>query len=253
MAGMTLDKSELGENEIALLNVKILNNSESDEQNVILRIKAGEGFNLIEGEEVTSIVKNMGTIKAGKTAEVNLKIKCIFAKKLDSAIYLYYGINEELKNAAVINVKSEPLPVSVKTNIEKKQYNNNEAMTVSYTLQNNSAENIYNVAVEAIAPKDFEIITSPKTAEVIASGEKLEQEFVIMPPLEAQGDYSIQIVYGFFDSNKPHYFEKTINVTMQKTNYQLIGLLGFVVLIIAGYLFLKKEDKNNVKGTGEKK
>jgi hypothetical protein len=252
LAGLTLDKDTLAEKEIALLTAKISNNSAEEVQNVIIRLQAGDGFVFAEEGDKSTIVKNLGTIAPNGFSELRVKIKCI-STKTESAIYAYYGLNDELNNAAVIKVKTKAIPISVKTEMKKTQYNNEEAITITYSLQNHSSKNIYKIAVEAIAPKEFEVTTAPQIIEVLAPEEKFEKEFLIMPSLEAKGDYELKLAYGFFDENAPHYFEESFPLTMQRQNYQLIGLLGFIVLIIAAYLFLKKGKANEVKGTAEKK
>ena len=100
-----------------------------------------------------------------------------------------------------------------------------------------------------------DFVLEDEEEEIIKPGDEgvIEENFSITTPLATEGDYSIILAYGYIDSNTPHYFEKIFNVKYSKPNYELIGLIGLIVLIIAAYLFLKKNPKTDIKGSSEKK
>jgi uncharacterized membrane protein len=151
-------------------------------------------------------------------------------------------------------VETVELGTTEKITLEKKNINGKETVTISFLLTNLTGEVLTKASAEAIAPKDFDVVTSPVLMDAIAPNGKLEKNFQIVAPLDAQGEQKIILAYGYFDTNSPHYFEKEFLVNFQKPNYSMIVIIGLIVVIIAGYLYIKKDDsKQAVKGSAEKK
>jgi hypothetical protein len=253
LANTSADKKYLGENEIAILTVKILNDSETEIQGVQLRLQADEGIKFLEGEEKTFTYKQIEKMKPREAVELKLKIKCTVSKEQRINIYTYYGIGESTENASVSFIESKPLPIEVTTSSVSKEENGKNKTTINYKMINHYGKNIYKTGAEIITPAEFEIETEPVFMEVVGDEGTIEETFTVNAPIETEGDYQLILAYGYIDSNTPHYFEKNFTVKYSKPNYELIGLIGLVVLIIAAYLFLKKDAKNDIKGSSEKK
>jgi len=253
LVNTSTDKKYLAENEIAILTIKILNDSELELQNVQLRLQADAGIKFIDGEEKEFTYKQLEKMKGREAVEIRVKIKCVTAKETQVNVYTYYGIKEAQDNASVVFIQTKPLAVDVVTSVEKKENNEKNTTTVNYKMTNHYGNKIYKAGAEIITPAQFEIETEPIFMEVIGDEGVIEENFVVTTPLTTEGDYSLILAYGYIDSNIPHYFEKTFSVKYTKPNYELIGLIGIIVLIIAAYLFLKKDAKTDIKGSAEKK
>lgn len=254
LATMQTDKTILAENEIALLTIKIHNDSPEEAKNIILSLKGDEAIRFLEdGEENITIAKQIDQINPKETKEIQIKIKSISSKKPNSNIYLYYGTSNPPTTAAVTSIETKESPIVVSTNFEKKTVESDEIVSIEFKLTNNSEENITRVGVEMIPPRNYQLITLPIFAEVIPSGAAIEQKFEAKIPFDAKGEQKITLAYGYFDdANTPHYFEKNFTTTINKTNYQLIALIAFGVLVVALYLFFKKDSKTGIKGTEKK-
>jgi len=253
LASTSTDKKTLGENEVALLTVKLMNDSTLDAQGINLRVQADEGIIFIDGmEERPNFIKTIDTIKSGELKEITIKIKATSAAKESANIYAYYGTGIELMQAAVAKISLEPAAAEIKSSYQKESTTANDSIIVDFSLKNNSKNSLYQASAEAIAPKDFEINTPPVLEEKILPGGVMAQKFKIAEPPNASGEQTIIIAYGYFDSNVPHYFEKNITYNTQKLNYPLLALIGFAVLVVAAYLFFRKGEKSGVKGTKEK-
>ena len=253
LVNTSTDKKYLAENEIAILTIKILNDSELEVQDVQLRLQADPGIKFAEGEEKEFTYKQIEKMKAREAVELKVKIKCVTPKEQQVNVYTYFGIGEAQENASVVFVQTKPLPVEVITTVEQKEDNAKNRTTINYKMTNHYGKNIYKAGAEIITPTIFEIETEPTFMEVIGDEGIIEENFVITTPNTTEGEYQIILAYGYIDANTPHYFEKTFSVKYTKPNYELIGLIGIIVLIAAAYLFLKKDAKADIKGSLEKK
>lgn len=253
LVNTSTDKKTLGENEIAILTIKILNDSELEVKNVQMKLKADEGMKFAEGEEAQFTYKQIETMKSREAVEIKVKIKCVTPKEQQVNIYTYYGIGEDQSNASVVFVQTKPLPIEVITSVEKKEDTQNNRTVINYKLINHYGKKIFKAGAEIITPTAFEIETEPVFMDAVADEGSIEENFNITAPLSTEGEYTVILAYGYIDSNIPHYFEKTFAVKYTKPNYELIGLIGIIVLIVAAYLFLKKDAKIEVKGSLEKK
>lgn len=253
LVNTSTDKKILGENEIAILTIKILNDSELDLQNVQLRLQADAGIKFAEGEEKEFTYKQIEQMKGREAVELKVKIKCVTSKEQQVNIYTYYGIGEVQENASVVFVQTKPLPVDIITSLEQKENSEKNQTTINYKLINHYGRNIYKAGAEVLTPTIFEIETEPVFMEVVGDEGTIQENFIITTPISTEGEYQIILAYGYIDANTPHYFEKTFIAKYTKPNYQLIGLIGLIVLIVAAYLFLKKDTKTEIKGSAEKK
>ncbi|MDD2531403.1 MAG: hypothetical protein PHO61_01795 [Candidatus ainarchaeum sp.] len=249
LVNTTTDKKILGENEIAILTIKLLNDSETELTGVQLRLQADEGIKFAEGEDKEFTYKQIEKMKGREAIELKIKIKCTTSKEQRMNIYTYYGVGEEQENASVVYVESKPLPIELITSTEKKEDNGQNKIIVNYKLINHYGKSLYKVGAEILVPTPFEVITEPVFMETLADEGIIEENFNVLVPIETDGEYQVILAYGYIDSNTPHYFEKISNVKYAKTNYGLIGLIGLIVLIIAVYLFLKKDSKVDIKGS----
>jgi hypothetical protein len=253
LVNTSTDKKILGENEIAILTIKILNDSELDVQNVQLRLQADAGIRFAEGEEKEFTYKQIETMKGREAVELKVKIKCVTSKEQQVNIYTYYGIGEAAENASVVFVQTKPLPVDIVAILKQKENAEINQTIINYKLINHYGRNIYKAGAEVLTPTIFEIETEPVFREVIGDEGTIEENFIITAPIATEGEYQIILAYGYIDANTPHYFEKTFMAKYTKPNYELIGLIGLIVLIVAAYLFLKKDAKTEIKGSSEKK
>jgi len=254
LASATTDKKVLLENEIALLTIKLMNDSELELKDVALRIQGDEGIYFYEGrEEVPIYIKTISSIKPNETYHTTVKVKSTQTKKPTANIYTYYGKVSELNTATVTMIETKTSPVTILTKTKNSAINLNEQIEIDFTLTNGFDRSIYGISAEIMAPNGFEIITPQIREDVLAPKAEMYQKFKVIAPEKATGKQQVTIAYGYFDANTPHYFEKTFKFNIERPNYQLIIMIGVVVLIVAGYLFFRKEQNTSVKGTGEKK
>ncbi len=254
LASASTDKKTFGENEVGLLTVKLMNDSEIELKGVALRIQGDEGIVFYEGmQEVPLYLKTIDSLKQNEVKQIVIKFKSTLAKKATSNIYAYYGKVSELTTASVTMIETKPSPVFIETSTKRSTVNSNEQIEIDYTLTNGNNTPIYGVSAEMIAPIGFEIITPQVKEEVVSPKGEMHQKFKVIAPEKSAGEQQIIIAYGYFDANTPHYFEKTFKFNIERPNYQLIILIGVVVLIVAGYLFFRKGKGSGVVGTDGKK
>jgi hypothetical protein len=248
------DKASLSTDEVGMLTVKLFNDSGIDEKNMQLTIKADEQIRLVEEkEELTILPKQINEIKSGKGTELRIKIKSISSKKSSANIYIYYGLTPQLNSAFVTSIQTKDLPINVTTKAEKKTLDEKDYAIINFNLTSYSNDILYNLAAEVIPPEGFEVTTAqPALKEMLKQNESFGNKFEVLAPMNARGTQTIMLAYGFFDNNIPHYFEKNFSMSFEKQNNQIIIIIAVAVIIIAGYLFLKKDEKNLVQGTKEK-
>jgi len=249
------DKTSLATDEIGMLTIKLINDSEQDAKNIQLTIKADDQIKFIEEkEELATTAKAMEEIKSGKSAELKVKIKAVSAKKPSANIYIYYGTTQQPNTAFVTTIQTKDIPINTTAKAEKKTSNEKEYAIINFKLSNYTKENIYKIAAETIAPEGFELMTpQPLLKEILKENETLEGNFEILAPINPKGTQTITLAYGYFENNTPHYFEKNLTLNFEKPNNQTIIIIAIIIIITAGYLFMKKDANNEVKGTNEKK
>ncbi|MCX6803520.1 MAG: hypothetical protein NTY48_03035 [Candidatus Diapherotrites archaeon] len=254
LATASIDKKVIGENEVAALTVKLTNDSNIEVKNINLRIKSDSAIALtseLSGQQ--EITKTIESIKQGEVKVFVFKIKCVSTKSSTANVYAYYGTGTELTTAAATVVETITSPVSAVITSKNVPKDLGEEFTIDFKLTNKSAIIIKKVSAEVMAPKGYEIKTPPIFQETIQPDSSVQQKFIITSPPEAVGEQSILVAYGYFDNNTPHYFEKEFTYNIQKTNYQMLGIIGIIILIIAAYLFTRKGKESDIKGTEEKK
>ena len=254
LASTSVDKTSLSTNEIGILTIKLLNDSDTEAKNIILRVQADEQIRFIsEGEEQTILAQIIESIPAGQGKEIPVKIKSVSSKKETASIYVYYGQENPLKYANVTMIETKELPVTISSSIQKKNLNQKDTLVVSFKLVNNSTGALTKASAEVLAPAGFESIAAPLYVENVAQNASIEKSFEVIAPLETTGEQTVILAYGFFDANGPHYFENQFKANFQQPNYTLIVALGLIVLITAVYLYTKKDKGTNIKGTSWKK
>ncbi len=254
LANISTDKKALGENEVALLSLKIMNSSSATIKNTYIRLTSDESIVFVDGmEDKTMLVKTIENLKPNEMKELFFKVKMANTNNESQNIYAYYGETQETTNATVTKVDAIQYPVEVL--MESRTINNSgtDQFEVDFSLTNNQDYNLSTFSVEMIAPAKFEVKTKPILIQGLEPKKTIKEKFVAQLPLRAKGEQNVVIAYGFFDSNGPHYFEKTFKVIIQNPNYDIMWVIGVVILFLAVYLFLKKGKGNNVKGTGDKK
>ncbi|MFA5126263.1 MAG: hypothetical protein WC462_04655 [archaeon] len=254
LASTSIDKKSLATNEIGILTIKLLNDSDTEVKNIIIRVQADNQIRfIIEGQEETLLAKVIESIPAGEGKEIQIKIKSVSSQKETANIYVYYGQENPLKYANVTMVETKELPVNINSSMQKKNLNQKDTLLISFKLTNNSIGALTKASAEILAPTGFESVAAPLYAESVAQNASIEKNFEIIAPLDTTGEQTIILAYGFFDANGPHYFEKQFKTSFQQPNYTLIIALGLIVLITAIYLYIKKDKGTNIKGTSWKK
>lgn len=254
LASASVDKKTLGENEVAMLDVKLMNDSQSEIKNVNLRVQGDAGLVFYDsGGETPIFINTIDSIKPNEVKEIVIKMKAAAVNNASANIYAYYGMQSSPDTAAVTVIQTANAAASASATTKTQNVNGNDTAVIDFSLTNASKKPIYNASAETLAPQGFEILTPPVTEQKILPGGVMEQSFNIKMPIEAQGEQKILVAYGYFDdTNTPHYFEQTFPFNVQKTNYPLIGIIGVIVLIIAAYLFMRKGKSSGINGTAEK-
>ncbi len=254
LVSSSVDKQSISTDEVAMLTIRLLNDSDKNIPQFTVRVTADDGIIFVEEtEEKTVLAKTITGLNSGKGIELKAKLKAVSTKNPSANIYVYYGETADPKTANVIQIETIELPVTVKATAEKKSYEGGDKVIITFKLTNFSKENIYQINAGIIIPNGFEANEVTISAEIIKPNESLEKTFEVISPLDTRGTQTITLSYGYFDSNTPHYFEKTFQVDFQKPNYDFLVLIGFIVLAIAVYIFIKKDKKTEIKGTEEKK
>jgi hypothetical protein len=254
MISSTIDKDSLSTNEVALLTIKVLNDSDRNIRQLTIKVTTEDDIRFIEeNEEKTVLAKTIDGLNANKGVELKAKLKAISTKKGLGNIYVYYGEGTDPKTANVIQIQTKEIPISVTATAEKKSFENGDKIIVTFKLTNFSKSSIYKINAGIIPPSGFDANNLTTSAELLQTNASLSDTFELTAPIDTRGTQTITLTYGYFDSNSPHYFEKNFNIDFQKPNYDFLILIGFVVLAIAVYVFIKKDKKTDIKGSEEKK
>lgn len=259
LVNSTIDKKFLYPNEIGFVTIKILNDSNIP-INLLLRIEGADNLVFIEEkEEKMTLLRELDNLNPQEPKQITIKVKALSVKKEPSAIFVYYGteMDDSYKGLPFFSgtiTQTKENPVEVISKAEKKQTESGESIITKLTITNNSGKEIFAIAGEIIAPKDFDIKTDPYFFESLKDKNSITLESEIMVPINANGEQKIIQVYGFFDEYGPHYFEKTHSFNFVKTNRTLLAIIGIVVLAAAIYLYIQQTKKGtDIKGSGEKK
>jgi hypothetical protein len=251
----TMDKQTLSTDEVGLLTIKLFNDGDRNANKVLLTIKGDDQIRFFEdATEKTSIAKTIEVINSGQGIEARIKVKSISSKKPTANVYVYYGFDTNPVNAAVTVIQTQELPITVTTTLERKTINDSDTIVSTFKLVNNSKSALSKVSAELITPKGFDNNITPFFSDTLQTGGTVDQKFQLLVPLETVGEHNFILAYGYFDdTNTPHYFEKNYTINVQRANYNLLILVGAIVLIVGLYSFMKKDKKGAVQGTAEKK
>jgi len=245
-----VDKNELSTNEVAFLTVNIYNDTGIDIENFVFRAEVSDNLTILENDSQI-LLKEIGLIKQGMGKETKIKVKANSTKKEIGEMFAYYGNNMEFVSGTFVTTKESP--VVIKTSISKKLFDEGEKIIVDFEIHNYSKEPLYNVAIEVSAPQGFIVETAPVIIPILEDNNSLKNQFEILVPLNASGEQTILLNYGFFDNTGVHFFEETFIENFEKGNNTLLAAIGIIVLIIAVIVYMstaKKETK--IKGTKEK-
>lgn len=254
------EKTELFPYELDILVVKILNNSENILDNLHLRIEGSDNIVFVEeGQEKKVLLRELTKIEPNVTKELRLKFKATSVKKEASALFVYYGFENDYQKGILPFVSgtiviTKENKVVVTTKIDKTTTSAGDEINGEISISNKTGGIITMLASEMIVPSGFDLKTAPFFTETISDSNTVSTKFNALAPLQVDGEQTVLIVYGYFDENGPHYFEKEHKVSFVKSNRAFLALIGIVVLIIAVFLYLqrtKKDDK--LKGSGDKK
>ncbi len=243
-----IDKNTLSTNEVAFFNVNLYNN-DAELLNYPIKIETSDNLILLENENKI-FMEIIDSIKEDRTKELKFRFKAINSKEEIGKIFVYYGNNLQFVSGTFVEVKE--LPMEIKTSAEKKSTPEGDKIFIKIEIQNKTGKEIYNVGAEVFSPNGFIVRTEPFFTPFLADQNKINYEFEILAPLEANGEQKFILAYGFFEENKPHYFEESFNISFEKRNNLWLAGIGLVILVIAIIFYVNKGSKKpDVKGTQE--
>jgi hypothetical protein len=243
-----VNKESIGMNEVAIMKIKLLNN-EMNIENYPIRIETGENLVLLENEQTIAVRE----VDLEKDIEkvIEIRFKAINTDEETGKLFVYHG--DKLQFVSGTYIETKPLPVIFNTSVEKRILEDGEKIFVHFEAHNYSQKPIYNLGIEIIVPENFISNKEQEIIPILMDNNSLEREFVISPPLEAEGDRKIIVAHGYFDDEGAHYFEESHVISFEKNNNLLLAGIGIIVLIIAVFIYMSKgQEKLEVKGTAEK-
>ena len=250
-----VDKRTFYENEVGTLRIKIANDLPEDVENITLRLEGSDGIRFVTNfEEQQIMIQETGEIRSGGSKEIYVKMKVISLVDSQPKIFVYYGNTDVLQNVSGTYVEAVQSPVIVKTNAQRINSEEGEKIIVDFSLVNYSQNELKEVIAEVVAPENYIIRTPPLTATNVSDKNSVEETFELIPPPEASGMQKIVLSYGYIDEAGAHYFEENFEVNIERTNQLILAVIGIVILVVAGYLYILKSKDNDsgLKGTGEK-
>ncbi|MEK6958862.1 MAG: LPXTG cell wall anchor domain-containing protein [archaeon] len=254
LANVTAEKTILSTDEVGFIVIEFYNDSTNAEKGFIMRLEAEEGIVFPENDDQRLMSKTIDTLDAKEKKEIKVKIKGATTKNTSANIFTYYGTKEPLSNASGTYILRKEIPVTVKTGVEKKHTDAGEQVNVSFKITNYTKSPLLMLGAETIAPDGFEQKTQTLFVDQLNDNNSAERVFELLAPTSVTGDQKIMLTYGFIDANGPHYFEKPFVVNYTQSNNNILAIIGVIVLVVAGYLFIRKtKEQQNLKGTADKK
>lgn len=251
LVSTTIDKQTLSQNEVALLSVKIFNNSINEINDFPIRIELTKNliFTYNDQRIIADVIEN---IPSGTVKEINFTFKAISTSENMGRLFVYYGENKEFVSGTFINIESSP--ILFRNNVRKIMDESGEKVIVDFEVFNYSKETIFDVGAEVIAPDTFIVQTQGFMIPYLEDNNSFKKSFQILAPLNAFGEYRFILSYGFFDNNTPRYFEESHYVSFEDNNRFFLAGIGLIVLVIAIFIYLSKSNnpKDGLKGTNEK-
>lgn len=250
-----VDKRTFYENEVGTLRIKIANDLPEDIENITLRLEGSDGVRFVTNfEEQQIMIQETGEIRSGGSKEIYVKMKVVSLVDSQPKIFVYYGNTDVLQNVSGTYVEAVQSPVVVKTNTQRINSEEGEKIIVDFSLVNYSQNELKEVIAEIVAPENYIIRTPPLIATNVSDKNSVEETFELIPPPEASGMQKIVLSYGYIDEVGAHYFEENFEVNIERTNQLILAVIGIVILVVAGYLYILKSKDNDsgLKGTGEK-
>jgi len=254
LANVSSEKQQLQENEISFLEISFYNDEGMAVNDLSVRVEGGEQIVFVEETDRATIAKKIDFIGAHETEKIRLKMKLISAKKPSATIYVYYGTGGATPFAAATYIEAVESPILVKATASKKTSDGSEKAIIDFKITNFSKTPITAIAAEMLAPQGFEIKTEPLIKDVLLENESAEKSFEALAPLNAAGEQTLKLSYGYMDGNSIHYFEKTFLLNFERDNRLIYAAIGIIVLLVAVYFFVSKtKGQKEVQGTQKKK
>lgn len=254
------EKTEIYPNEIDFLVVKVLNNSNIVLDKAYLRIEGSEDIIFVDSDgEKEILLTGLVDLAPGVTKELKFKFKSLEVNKDPSALFVYYGFEKDYSKGILpfvsgTIVSTKDSKVTITTKVDKSQTSAGGEIIGEVVVSNKSGKVISKFGSEMIVPDNFDLKSEPFFTEEIIDSNNVSIKFNALAPINVDGEQRILLVYGYFDENGAHYFEKEHKVSFVKTNRSILALVGIIVLIIAVFLYLKSTKKDDkLKGSGDKK
>jgi uncharacterized membrane protein len=254
LVSTTLDRENFYQNEVGMLTIKLFNDSDKDLDNLLVRIEGSEGIVFVNNfDEEKLILKETGIIRKQTSKELLVKIKIVSIQDPTPKIFVYYGSDENPKNAAVTFVNAKESKVTIKTSPRRINSNEGEKIIIDFSVTNYSTNAIYDLGAEVIALENYIIKTPPLFQPILQDGNVEKISFELLPPPEANGNQKIVLSYAYTDENGWHYFEEIFTINIERMNHLVLAVLGIGIIVIAGYLYVLRDKKSekSVKGTEE--
>lgn len=251
LVSTTIDKESITQNQVARLNVKIFNNSVETINNYSLRIELTDNL-VFTYDDKKILADTIDEISAGTVKEINYTFKAINTRENIGRLFVYYGKNKEFVSGTFVNIES--IPVLFNTTARKVVDNSGEKILIDFEVFNYSKEIIFDVGAEVVAPDGFTVNTQGFMIPYLEDNNSFKKTFEILAPLNAVGENRFVLAYGYFDQNTPRYFEESHYISFEDNNRFFLAGIGFIVLIIAIFIYLSKSNvpKDGLKGTNEK-
>lgn len=251
LVSTTIDKESIAQNQVARLNVKIFNNSIEPINNYPIRIELTDTL-VFTNYDQRILADMVDEIPSGAVREINYNFKAVNTSENMGRLFVYYGENKEFVSGTFVNIES--IPVLFNSNARKVVDSGGEKVMIDFEVLNYSREMIFDVGAEVIAPDGFDVKTQGFMIPYLEDNNSLKKTFEIIAPLNAVGEYRFILAYGYFDQNSPRYFEESHYISFEDNNRFFLAGIGFIVLIIAVFIYLSKSNapKDGLKGTNEK-
>lgn len=254
LVSTTLDRENFYENEVGMLTIKLFNDSDKDIDNMIVRVEGSEGIVFVNNfDEEKLILKETGIIRKQNSKELLVKMKVTSIQDPTPKIFVYYGGDENPKNAAVTFVNAKESKVIIKTSPRRINSNEGEKIIIDFSITNYSTNAIYDLGAEVITPENYIIKTPPLFQPILQDNNVEKVSFELLPPPEATGNQKIVLSYAYTDENGWHYFEENFTINIERVNHLILAVLGIGIIVVAGYLYVLRDKKSekSVKGTEE--
>lgn len=250
LVNTSVNRRDLTLNEVGLLNVKLDNDMNTSLKNYTLRIETTDNLVFLESNTKV-LLKNIEELSTDVRKEIEIKFKVSELEGDKGKIFVYYGDDGQFVSGTYVNIVNKK--IGIVTSKDTKITDEGKETIITIEMNNYSDAPIHGIAIEAIVPEKFNLLTKPVFVETLEHNNSIKREFKFLPPLRSSGKENVTLSYGYFDDKGPHYFEENFNINYNNTNNSTLTLIGLVVLIVAIILYMGKANKpKGVSGTEEK-